>query len=235
MNENIYHYYLNSNDLKFDYKAVFQLAGFTSVEAATCFLPVFEKVNEDIKRVLHIQAGFFIVNRPDIVIEKDTIICNNRIFQTGHLISEELKHSTSLAVFVCTIGNEFEAWFKNVFTNDPVEGMFADLLASAITESTANWTNDKIAEIMNQQGMVCSNRFSPGNCKWNVSEQRKLFSLLPANFCNISLTNSALMLPRKSLSGIVGIGKNVKKRLFDCAICELKDCFQRKNVTSGIH
>jgi len=232
MNENIFHYYLNSKDLEFDYKTVFQYAGFTSEEAANYFFPIFEKVNEDMKQVLHIQAGFVIINSPNVMIEKDTIICNNRILHTGHLISNELKNSTSLAVFVCTIGEKFEAWFKNVFSNDSIEGMFADLLASNITESIANWTNDKIAELMSQQGLACSNRFSPGNCNWNVSEQRQLFSLLPDNFCNIRLTDSALMIPRKSLSGIVGIGENVKRRLSDCNKCELKDCFQRKTINN---
>jgi hypothetical protein len=45
-----------------------------------------------------------------------------------------------------------------------------------------------------------------------VAEQHKLFSLLPPGICGITLSDSALMHPIKSVSGITGIGKHCKQK-----------------------
>ena len=65
-----------------------------------------------------------------------------------------------------------------------------------------------------------------------MAEQRIFFSMLPDGFCGISLTDSCLMLPIKSVSALVGIGGNIEKKPYGCAICRKKDCFKRKEVMS---
>jgi hypothetical protein len=77
-------------------------------------------------------------------------------------------------------------------------------------------------------GMKITNRYSPGYCGWDVSEQHKLFRLIPDNFCGIRLTESALMDPVKSNSGIIGIGESVKMNPYTCSLCDLKECAYRK-------
>ncbi|NSW95142.1 MAG: methionine synthase, partial [Bacteroidales bacterium] len=78
------------------------------------------------------------------------------------------------------------------------------------------------------EGLNITNRFSPGYCGWDVAEQHKLFSLLPGNFCKIRLTESALMDPIKSVSGIIGAGLHVKRRPYTCNFCDMKDCIYRR-------
>jgi len=63
---------------------------------------------------------------------------------------------------------------------------------------------------MRDSGKKITNRYSPGYCGWDVTEQHKLFQLMPENYCGIKLTPSALMDPVKSISGIIGIGKMLK-------------------------
>jgi hypothetical protein len=66
-----------------------------------------------------------------------------------------------------------------------------------------------------------------------VKDQFKLFSLLPENFCGIRLTDSALMIPIKSVSGIIGIGENVERKNYPCEICNMKDCYRKKLVNEN--
>jgi hypothetical protein len=77
--------------------------------------------------------------------------------------------------------------------------------------------------------MKITNRYSPGYCDWNVGEQHKLFSFFPDNYCGIRLTPSALMDPVKSVSGIIGIGENVKRNDYTCRVCDMKDCIYRRS------
>jgi hypothetical protein len=73
-----------------------------------------------------------------------------------------------------------------------------------------------------------SDRFSPGYCDWNVSEQHKLFNLLPESFCGIHLSESSLMNPIKSVSGIIGIGENLKQLGYQCYWCNDPNCIYGK-------
>ena len=64
-----------------------------------------------------------------------------------------------------------------------------------------------------------TNRYSPGYCGWHVSEQHKFFAFLPQNYCGIELSDSALMKPVKSVSAIIGIGKDCSKRKTTIVLC----------------
>ncbi|KAB2838638.1 MAG: hypothetical protein F9K45_11080, partial [Melioribacteraceae bacterium] len=94
-------------------------------------------------------------------------------------------------------------------------------------EACANALHEHIKEKMLRNNLKTTNRYSPGYCNWKVNEQHLLFSLLPKNFCGIKLTDSALMLPIKSISGIIGIGEKVKYSEYSCNECNIKDCTYR--------
>jgi len=102
-----------------------------------------------------------------------------------------------------------------------------DAIASETVEQVAGWLENKIADHAQERAWKITNRYSPGYCGWSVEEQHKFFSLLPDGFCGISLTPSALMIPIKSVSGVIGLGPEVNRGAYQCSICDLKDCFRR--------
>ena len=133
------------------------------------------------------------------------------------------------ALFAVTIGHEFDKWSKNTFNSgDPLGGFIIDLIGSELAESTADWIENKIVSMAKIENKKCSNRYSPGYCGWNVSEQHKLFSFFPENFCGISLTETALMKPHKSVSGIIGISETIIRRDYPCDVCNVSHCY--KNI-----
>ena len=111
---------------------------------------------------------------------------------------------------------------------DFLKGYIYDVVGSEIVEAAADIMQEELAKSMHDCGMKITNRYSPGYCGWDVSEQHKLFDLIPENFCGIQLNQSALMDPVKSISGIIGIGKNVKYNEYTCGMCEMVDCIYRR-------
>ena len=103
-----------------------------------------------------------------------------------------------------------------------------DCIGSEIAEAACDFLQKDLENKMQSMGLACTNRYSPGYCGWDVREQHKLFALLPPGFCGITLTASALMLPVKSVSGVTGIGRQVVKRFYGCAICTQEHCYKRK-------
>lgn len=149
------------------------------------------------------------------------------IIRAGYRILE-IKKSEWVVLFVCTIGPEMEKWSRQLLNNgDSVKGYLVDMIASITVESITDYLHDYIGELMLNRGLKITNRYSPGYCNWPVSEQHLLFSLLPPNFCGITLTDSALMVPIKSISGIIGAGHQVKRKEYICDKCEVKDCTYR--------
>jgi hypothetical protein len=157
----------------------------------------------------------------------DAIEIENVIFGIGSIIAKSLRHSTQFAFFVATSGEEFEIWYREIKSqNDWVDIFIVDSIGTCIAEKAGDYLEFQLEKEIGN--LKHTNRFSPGYCGWNLIEQRKLFSLLPSGVCGISINDSCLMHPIKSISGIIGIGKNVKVKVYSCQICNKIDCFRRK-------
>ena len=148
-------------------------------------------------------------------------------FSPHKIVYRHLKHSEHIAVFVCTAGDGISQWSKQIMPADPLKGFIADILGSVVVETAIDAIQQKLSDEMKRAGLKITNRYSPGYCGWPTSEQHKLFSLLPEEKCGIQLTDSALMLPIKSVSGFIGIGANVRFNPYTCRNCDATYCVYR--------
>jgi cobalamin-dependent methionine synthase I len=140
-----------------------------------------------------------------------------------------MRGSVSAAVFVATAGPKFEAWSKRLIEEgELVLGYMVDAAASEAAERAMDLIQEHFAGWIKERGLRVTNRFSPGYCGWPVSDQHALFSLLPERFCGVALTPSSLMVPIKSVSGLIGIGPGVRFHPYPCRWCELKNCYKRR-------
>lgn len=159
---------------------------------------------------------------------KDTLIIEGVEFAVGRIVAKELRNSESVVLFACTAGKEISELAQNILLgDDPVLGYVYNVLGSLTVEAVADKIHQEVREMAALSGEVITNRYSPGYCQWNVGEQHKLFSFFPDQCCGISLTDSALMQPIKSVSGFIGIGKSVKFRKYTCDLCSQTECFYR--------
>jgi hypothetical protein len=187
----------------------------------------------DVPSRISVQCGFRILPVGSVSITNDSLSCDGVQFNTGPIIASRLRPSTTLALFVATIGPRMEEWSRELMDEgDPVKGYLVDAIASETVEQVADWLDKKVAERAQPRGWNITNLYSPGYCGWSVEEQHKLFSFLPERFCGIVLTPSSLMIPIKSVSGVIGLGATVKRDASICSICDLKDCFRRRDELS---
>lgn len=203
--------------------------GYRDGEAPDMIRELIDEILPLIPAHIALQCGYGILPAGSITLADDSVSFDELLFATGPIITSQLKRSTSLALFVSTAGPRLEQWSgKLMAEGDMMRGYIVDAIASEYVEQASVWLEKQIAGHVASSGWKMTNRYSPGYCDWPVSEQHKLFSLLPERFCGITLTESALMVPIKSLSGIIGLGPDVKRGAFQCNICDLKDCFRRR-------
>lgn len=150
-------------------------------------------------------------------------------FSPGRIILSQLRGSEALCYFVATAGREFEEYQRQLMTQgDMVRVYLANEIGSMIAERTADKMEELLQAQLSPKGLSRTNRFSPGYCGWHVREQPLLFGLFPPEPCGIQLTDSCLMLPIKSVSGVIGIGHQVKRLDYSCGICKLESCYKRR-------
>ena len=149
----------------------------------------------------------------------------------GAQIDAYIKGSEYLALFTCTAGQLFtDLSSRYNQAGDYFEAYVADTIGSLTVEKAMDKIQAQLETEMKAEGLGITNRYSPGYCNWPVSGQRELFKAMGEIPVGVSLTESCLMLPIKSVSGIIGIGHNVKKRDYACDICKNKDCIYRKII-----
>lgn len=150
-------------------------------------------------------------------------------FNPGRIILAQLKGSEALCYFVATAGKEFED-FQHRLANegDMVRVYLANEIGSMIAERAADQMEQLLQAQLSPKGLSRTNRFSPGYCGWHVKEQPLLFAHFAPEPCGIHLTDSCLMIPIKSVSGVIGIGHNVRRQEYTCGFCKLESCYKKK-------
>jgi len=177
----------------------------------------------------NIKGGYII--QKDISINRDDKILqiNGTQFDVKKIITNQLRKMDNAALFVCTAGPGIGDYSKKLMhEGDFIKGYIADVVGSEIVESAMDKIQDDLEQQMMSQGLFITDRYSPGYCGWSVGEQHKLFSFFPANFCGITLTPSSLMQPIKSVSGVIGIGPNVRRKGYVCNHCDMVNCIYRE-------
>jgi hypothetical protein len=153
----------------------------------------------------------------------------NIAFNVETKMLRQLNHSMGGVIFICTAGPGIGERSRDLMAaGDFMEGYILDVLGSVTVESAIDKIQDILATELEGKGLKVTNRYSPGYCGWALSEQQKLFSLFPEGHCGIKLSDSCLMEPVKSVSGVIGYGTHVKRHLHECQLCELETCIYRK-------
>jgi hypothetical protein len=160
---------------------------------------------------------------------EDALMLGGIRFQVGKIITRELLGSEAFALFAVTLGPGPESLARELIqAGDYLEGYLVDLIGSGMVESLTDQLRTHLQVVAARKGMKVTHPYSPGYCTWDVTEQQKLFGLMPEGWCGISLSESSLMSPIKSVSGIIGIGAGVRYRKNSCTLCPMSPCRFRK-------
>ena len=147
-------------------------------------------------------------------------------FTTGGIIGSYLQGMTQVCLFVATAGKEYDAYLHTLKAQDNIiKEYIADSIGSVIAEACGI---SLAKELETVSELFHTLPYSPGYCGWNIREQQKLFSFFPPEPCGITSSDSFLMSPVKSISGFIGLGRELRPQPYRCEICNNKQCYKRK-------
>ena len=171
------------------------------------------------------------VIRDILSVNGDSATFEGSVTIKSRIIADLLGRCQRVAVFALTIGNHLEEMVAYLAENNLVlQATVLDAIGSGVTEKLAAYVGKRIENIASVEGLVTSRRFSPGYCDWNIRQQKKIFRTLDGDSAGIRLTDSQLMMPRKSISGIIGIGLPNQRieHHNPCLTCKKKECPGRR-------
>ena len=204
------------NDLQLSVEDVYEQMGYHGTQPDEATQRETQAIIDDVHEWLRPQFCFMVVR-------------DLPAFDMGKIIERQLHGSEAYALFICTSGIEFEAYQQRLKQEgDMVRVFIADSLGSVIAEKCADQMERHLQESIDKLGWKHTNRFSPGYCGWHVSQQQLLFPLFDGHTCGVRLTNSSLMLPIKSVSGLIGLGKEVRRLDYTCGLCNFDKCYKRR-------
>ena len=143
-----------------------------------------------------------------------------------------LEDAMSLALFAVTVGEQVSGRIPRLFdAGEMAEGYILDQVASFAADEMAQIATGRFGRAEHQgpdQGVL---PYSPGYCGWNVSGQRALFARLNPAETGVTINDSCLMSPIKSVSGVLvlaPIDAHVFSPAFTCcSTCTTLDCQER--------
>lgn len=150
---------------------------------------------------------------------------------TGHLAKAE-----QAAVLTVTIGKDLEDEVTRLFAaGQYTAGLLLDAAGSAAVEQAADAANAYIAAQAARQGLTALSRFSPGYGDWPLTDQHAMLALASGEHIGVTVTESCLLVPRKSVTAIIGLAPTGKRtetgcNKNGCEACRKTNCFARKGL-----
>lgn len=193
-----------------------------------------ERLAELTSSDLEAVGGYSIGAIDELDLQAGTLTVEGVTFQVGSQVCGYLKEATEAALFLCTAGALFsdEAHALNA-AGDFLEAYIIDAIGSLTVERAMDRIHELLAQEQAARGLKITNRYSPGYCNWPLVDQRALFGFVGENPTGIVLSQSCLMHPIKSVSGVIGIGEKARRRAYGCVICQNKTCIYRRLVQNG--
>jgi hypothetical protein len=177
------------------------------------------------------QDSFSLLN-PKVVYQEfkvDEVQHERLLLQGGQridskLLTQQLAAANRVIVILTTIGMELEERVSKIWDEDMVYALALDGAGSAAVEALANAACLYFEKVAADEEMQISMPFSPGMVDWSVSDgQPQIFQLLGEAGSTVQLTPSSIMIPRKSLTMVMGIGAELKASGRTCDFCTMRE------------
>jgi len=132
-----------------------------------------------------------------------------------------------IVLALATIGGTVESRAKELVNADQgAMGLIIDAIGTIAAEQVADFLEEKIRRDCASSGWKISRRYAPGYCGWKMEAQKEIFSHFPDTL-GITLTNSCLMIPEKSLSFVCLLsasGDFGSVKIGNCRKCSKENC-----------
>ena len=167
--------------------------------------------------------------------ERQSIAGDVPFILEGKKINDHLSGCERAIVLAATVGEAIEQEVTRKFAaGEYTAAVLLDAAATAAVEQVADAMEGAMRRQASAEGFAMRWRFSPGYGDWPLTAQPEMIRLSGAAGIGLSLTESLMLFPRKSITAIIGLcrGAGQKNSAANspqgCAACNKLNCPSRK-------
>ena len=164
--------------------------------------------------------------------EKGTVALGPILWHSRQL-SRVLQNCDTAAIFCATAGMEVDRMIRRHQAISPTRALFLHAAGAERVEALCDAFEQYLLEKDPSRHLTM--RFSPGYGDLKLEAQRDIFRLLnPEKHLGVSLTDTLLMVPSKSVTAVIGLYRTGPACVpsAPCDTCAQRDCLFRKEPAS---
>lgn len=144
-------------------------------------------------------------------------------------LAKNLKGAQKAVVFAATVGVGIDRLISKYSAISPAKAVILQAIGAERIEALCDMFCE---DIKDEHKTALKPRFSPGYGDFDLAYQRDIFMLLNCEkYLGLTLNESMLMSPSKSVTAIVGLGGFIEdKEVKKCDMCDRKECLYRGNL-----
>ncbi len=191
-------------------------------------------------------SAFVALAEPRAVVEEidaaglERVLAPLGIARDALVVGRVAPRAEALALYVATLGEALPARIRHLFDEEALaEGWMLDAVASAGADLLAQRLAARFEARLAERGRAGLRAlpYSPGYCGWPTRGQRPLFDALRPDEVGVTLNDSCLMSPIKSVSGVLVAGPAEAHRFRPdfpfCDECRTRECGPRMASVLG--
>ena len=120
-------------------------------------------------------------------------------------LSTNLAGCSKVALAAATIGPQVDALIRRYSSTDSVYASILQATGAMFIEEVVDLVNAEIKKIAETQGLKTRPRYSPGYGDVPLEIQKEFFRLLPCTRIGLTLMDTLIMAPEKSVTAFIGL------------------------------
>ncbi len=157
-----------------------------------------------------------------------SILIGNACVQS-QTIGKAIRGCEHVILFAATVGAPFDRLIARYSRVEPSKALIFQAIGAERVESLCDAFCAQISTELSKTGKRLTRRVSPGYGDIALSLQKEIFAVLDCpRKIGLTLDQSLLMSPSKSVTAIVGITDSCEEQKASCADCDKTDCAYRK-------
>lgn len=189
--------------IKVDEKEVYRYLGYSIQQAGEADAALVREVIPLVKNVMEPKACY---SRYAVEVKGDGKIVLPYGEIVSHDLTRNLNNCSEIYFFAATIGTGFDRLLRRVRIESMGKAAILQAAGAAAVEGLCDRLNYDLAQAVEAEGHKTRPRYSPGYGDYPLENQKGIFSLLqPSRYIGLSLMDTLIMAPEKSVTAVIGI------------------------------
>ncbi len=153
----------------------------------------------------------------------------------GNHIKKHLRSCSQCVLLGATLGIEADNMIRIAEAESMTKAVILDAVATQMIEELCDCAEEELRQMAEENHLYLTSRFSPGYGDLPITLQHRISEILDTpRKIGLTVTEQSLMIPRKSVTAIIGLSSNACQTTHhNCAECSLYErCQFRKENSS---